>query len=259
MRCLNFENYVILFIFFLLKFTKQSVSLGVIGTRDAQHYPFFAVVGRGDVTCGGALITPNLVATAATCLYDQKRNQWPEPQQIYVLHGCFKKEWNVRYYSCEQYKVHYGFDPKISRGPAPYDIALVRIKKIDGTIENFVRPCRFSLRNYYQFGTLIGLAPTNRNQNMKSRGLVATVLQKYDKCGKFENVGYHFNLTHQECYRIVGKVSEYISDLGSPLFYQEGDHVKCLLGIVNYTFENSDHTDYTIVFTSVLTLGKLDA
>ena len=234
---------------------KQTWNLGVIGGTHAEiSCSFFAFVGRGDNTCGGALTQPDVVVTAASCLYDRKRQKWPSAEQIYILHGCFKSEMNVKYYSCEQYLVHYLFNPRISEGPLPYDMALVKLERGVDKNENFARPCRYNLaseRDNYRFGTLIGLGLTNQNPDIKPQGLMQAVLQKSDSCGEYEKNGYRVNKAHQVCYSVPGLASACVGDTGSPLLYKDDGNTICLLGIASYSFQKCDHPDYPTVFTSV--------
>ena len=238
-------------------FSRFNLSLGIIGGRMAQSYSFFVVVGNGDDTCGGSLLSIDTVLTSATCIYDRKRNQWPSADQIYVLHGSFHEEWNLKYYSCEQYKVHFKFDPAKLGGPVPYDIAIIKLENRVEALDRYARPCRFNLaseRNHYQLGTVIGVGLINQNPDIKPRGLREGVVVRNETCGKYADDGLNVNLAHQICYSIPGKTAACFGDLGSPLLYTNNRNERCLLGIVSYVFEECDHPDYPSVFISVIAM-----
>ena len=253
---LKFVHYLI---YVVVLFSNLSI-LVVFGSREVQSYPFFVLVGKFDDTCGGVLINPDTVLTAANCLYDRKRNQWPRDDQIYILFGHFEKEWNVKYCACDKYKVHANFNPNVTSGPVPYDIALIRLQSRIGKTASkyFARPCRFNLanaRNRYQFGILVGLF--NEYAHIKPRMLMDVVMQKYETCGRYDEIGYHINTTHQICYNVPDSSSSYKCDLGNPLFHREEENYLCLLGIVSFTFTADCHyPDYPIVFTSVATFAN---
>ena len=69
------------------------VGSGIIGGTPAYHYPFFVIVGMFDETCGGTLVAPDAIVTAAHCLFYEDENRWARPKEVYVIKSYFT-EWH---------------------------------------------------------------------------------------------------------------------------------------------------------------------
>ena len=108
-------------------------TVGIIGGSTAaySYFPFFFRVIVNGQTCGGTLITPNVVLTSANCLYHEKRKRWAYPQEVRVLKTAkthkLGRERTLRY-TCERYARHEYYDPAKFGGLVAYDIAVILLR-----------------------------------------------------------------------------------------------------------------------------------
>ena len=72
---------------------------GSIPREASEPYPFYVLVPKeGEQTCGGVVVGRDIVATAASCLYYEKKQRWAFISEVYVLHGNFSvaRDWKAR-------------------------------------------------------------------------------------------------------------------------------------------------------------------
>ena len=78
-----------IFLHLLLIVFEVANVLTIYGGDNVDHYPFFVTVEANRVFCGGTIIAPDSVLTAARCLYNsnKKRFVW-----LTFLVGAFTKK-----------------------------------------------------------------------------------------------------------------------------------------------------------------------
>ncbi len=106
---------------------------------DALAYPWHAVgrvnrQGHARGFCTGALIAPDVVLTAAHCLYDAKRGAWAEPRLVHFV-AAYQKGRYLFAAKANAYEVAPGYRPGGKRREAPdsaHDWAVLRLAKAAG-------------------------------------------------------------------------------------------------------------------------------
>ena len=76
---------ILLRLFFIIAVITVPFVFGIIGGTPAEYYPFFVRVPRGNDFCGGVIVDPKIVLTAAHCLYYNKLHRWATFLEVYVL------------------------------------------------------------------------------------------------------------------------------------------------------------------------------
>ena len=107
-----------LFYFILVVNSAFSQIFAIIGGIPASEYPFFVLIPKDNHICGGTILTPNIVITAAQCLYYETVHRWAYPPEVHVLYGNFSvpHEWWAKYYQAETYVVHEMYSSRLAGG-----------------------------------------------------------------------------------------------------------------------------------------------
>ena len=80
---------------------------------DATDYPWHAfgrVNRQGSGYCTGVLVAPDVVLTAAHCLYDRRRGNWAVAERIHFV-AAYQKQKFAFHSRARSYRVAEGFDP----------------------------------------------------------------------------------------------------------------------------------------------------
>ena len=222
----------------------------IIGGKPAKLYPFYVFVHLDVLVtkfyCGGSIIAPNAVVTAAHCFYYERGARWMHTSEVSIFDADFtKSNWRYKYKqnSCERYSVH----PKFGGRFPGNDIAVIVLKenmdlsKRDNAV---LQPCPAGQN--YQYGTAIGMGLISQHPREPASVLMEAELQGFPKCGGWYG---HVDTRKQICFSVPGTADSCFGDSGGPLVYKEGNQVKCLIGITSFGASNCLNKNFPGVYT----------
>ena len=197
---------------------KGSLSTPITGiqlvTRDV---PYFVVIKINDLpSCGGTIVAPNVVLTAAKCLFDVNRNRFVNKNDIDVIkENIRQRNWfettdSIAYF-CRRFLIHDSFNPNLLL--SWFDAALIEIEGIfdvsDPRIE-IIRPCPTPHHNHihYHMGFLFGFGSITGGSPTSISDILRVTLQSYplSDCNRLlQDIGASLDPESHLCY---GKISE---------------------------------------------------
>jgi len=204
------------------KSPKKEALRGVKGTDNrvlikSNQYPWSAI-GRLNKEVGGfctaTLIAPNLILTAAHCLWNKKRNVWVKPNTLHFLAGYRRGSFidhstGTKFYISPQYKPKLGHKLSI----AAKDWAFVVLEKNIGQ----------------ETGT-IGVAPVDKNLYRQLIKNKTTFIQAGYSQDKKEYLSVNNKCPMKSYDRknnvVVHTCDAVHGDSGSPIFYKENGVAK---------------------------------
>ena len=207
-------------------------------------YPFFVTINTGfDWTCGGSIIAPDTVVTAASCLFNFQRQKWIPAEFIRVIEIDFINDFLIKeeeFIPCRSYKTHEFYNPFMNDHFNAFDIALI---KLDGCISvnkpltSIIHTCSKN-DSAFKEGISIGIVKFPKIIDVEMETLFGARLFKYSHCGAFfESVGLKINKKTTACFnnarlKLNGKWKE---KSGGPIISWTPDtNQLCLLGINIY-------------------------
>ena len=186
-----FNDFLLFQIFTITLINSVTPVVAIIGGRPAEDYPFFVLVPKSEQNCGGTIIAPDIVLTAAQCLYYEQQQRWALNEEVHVLHGNFSVPgaWFAKYHQGQSYLVHELYRPNNARVKNPFDIALIKVEdSFHITISTrgnkpMLTTCYMGhSTNKYGYGTMIGLGLVSQSPLTKAARLMETQLMKDNLC-----------------------------------------------------------------------------
>ena len=201
----------------------------IAGGKPDELYPFFvsmfSVEAQSNVElCGGTIIAPNVVLTAARCV--ARRN----PKRIFVMKydvGC-DENLNIK-----NYLVHPDYEPDLDDFRANNDVALLYLNgSLDLEQPNYGKLPLCDASEDYPEATAIGLLEGLSLEKHISRALQEVDLPMRHDCKGWKGF---FNPEKQVCYGESKGRYGCRGNPGGPLVHKENGKVKCLHGIASYS------------------------
>ena len=207
----------------------------IAGGKPAEFYPFyvfiFSVGAAADrKPCGGTIIAPNVLLTAAQCVAQK------HPQEIFVVKKDFTKigwdEGRDKVLFIKNYLVHPDYVPwNYPFSHVHNDVALLYLNgSLDLEQPNYGKLPLCDASEDYPETTAIGLGETSWEGHFPDVLMEVDLPLRHD-CTTWY---YDFNPAKQVCYGEVLEKDACQSDSGGPLVYKENGKVKCLHGIMSY-------------------------
>lgn len=164
----------------------------VHGSTADGEYPWHAALFKGPdhfYFCGGTIVTPKAILTAAHCVYNETLNKVIRPSEVYVAVGKFHRSWDIRDNNEQRFRVLEILIPDTYLGKNnryEHDIAVLAIEGTIAIKPSVMPVCIDKLGTFQLYrrptalGTVVGWGKTER-------GTVSDVL----RIGKFPFYDFH--------------------------------------------------------------------
>ena len=182
---------------------------GIIGGEPAQHFPFFVTVRAQMLpSCGGSIVAPQAVLTAALCLFDFTLQNWVPREEVYVTKSNFaQKYWreDARWFWSQHYISHQSYRLQVNDGLVPFDVAIFKLYESIAISEwqpQIIEPCPDS--SYFNEGLVIGMGLTSRHPDIEAKFLMGVSLHRHYGCARFfDSHGVEIDEENQVCFESV--------------------------------------------------------